>query len=206
MNNKIARLPALIWLILFIPLTAWAGDYEAVFGHAQRMLSQSLKNDDAGLNATRQQLESIPKPQRLAVKEARTLNQQGLDALNRKDFASAAVAFQQAQQLDPGDIEISGNLGYAHFKLNQLKRAEHQLVYTVSLAPGRTATWYNLGQVYGAMDETDKAVGAFANAYRFSQNRVKTEEFIRQALLTPEHNKATQVALQRTLKLFGIQP
>lgn len=204
--KKVLKRVMTIALMVAILTNAWAGDYEAVFSHVQRMLSQSLKKDDAGLNATRQQLESISKPQRLSVKEARTLNQQGLDALNRKDFASAAVAFQQAQQLDPGDVEISGNLGYANFKLNQLKRAEHQLVYTVSLSPGRTATWYNLGQVYGAMDETDKAVGAFANAYRFSQNRVKTEEFIRQALLTSEHNEATQVALHRTLQLFGIQP
>jgi cytochrome c-type biogenesis protein CcmH/NrfG len=183
-----------------------AGDYEAVFGYVQRMLSQSLKNDEAGLNATRQQLEGIFKPQRLVSKEARALNQQGLDALNRKDFASAAIAFQQAQQLDPGDIEISGNLGYANFKLNQLKRAEHQLVYTVSLSPGRTSSWYNLGQVYGAMNDADKAAGAFANAYRFSQNRVKTEEFIRQALLAPEYNETTQAALQRALQLVGIPP
>ena len=49
----------------------------------------------------------------------------------------------------------------------------------------------------------EKATGAFANAYRFSQNRPKTEDFIRQALLSPENNDTTRAALNRTLRLLG---
>lgn len=186
--------------------TARAGDYDAVFGHVQRMLVQATNSDEAGLSATRQRLESVSRPAHQNAKDARAANQRGLEALQRDDYPAAAASFQQAQQLDPADVEVAGNLGYANLRLGQLKRAEHQLVYAVSLAPGRSSSWYNLGQVYGAMNDADKATGAFANAYRYSQNRPKTEEFIRQASLLPENNDATRTALRRALERFGLSP
>jgi tetratricopeptide (TPR) repeat protein len=180
-----------------------SGQYEAVFGSVQRMLGQAAKNDEAGLNATRQQLESVAKPAHQNVKEARALNQQGLDALKRNDYQAAAAAFQQAQIADPADVEVAGNLGYANLKLGQFKRAEHQLVYAISLAPGRSSSWFNLGQAYGALNQVEKATGAFATAYRFSQNPPKTLEFMRQALTAPENNDTTRAAMKRALDLFG---
>jgi Flp pilus assembly protein TadD len=162
-----------------------SGQYEAVFGSVQRMLGQAAKNDEAGLNATRQQLESVAKPAHQNVKEARALNQQGLDALKQNNYQAAVTVFQQAQQTDPADVEVAGNLGYANLKLGQFKRAEHQLVYAISLAPGRSSSWFNLGQVYGALGDGEKATGAFAAAYRFSQNPPKTADFMRQALTAP---------------------
>jgi tetratricopeptide (TPR) repeat protein len=180
-----------------------AGQYEVVLGAVQRMLGQAAKNDEAGLNATRQQLESISRPAHQNVKEARALNQQGLDALKRNDYQAAATTFQKAQETDPADVEVAGNLGYANLKLGQFKRAEHQLVYAISLSPGRSSSWYNLGQVYGALNDIEKATGAFAAAYRFSQNPPKTVEFMRQALTASENNEATRAALKRTLELLG---
>jgi Flp pilus assembly protein TadD len=180
-----------------------AGQYDAVFGDVQRLLGQAAKNDEAGLNATRQQLEQLAKPAHRNAKEARALNQQGLDALKQSDYQAAATAFQKAQETDPADVEVAGNLGYANLKLGQPKRAEHQLVYAISLAPGRSSSWFNLGQVYGALGEVEKATGAFVAAYRFSQNPPKTLEFIRQALTAPENGETTRAALKRTLELIG---
>ncbi len=199
------------WIMLMLAVLSLAtpvraGQYDAVFGHVQRMLNQSISNDEAGLNATRQQLESVSRPARQNVKEARALNQQGLDALQRNDYPVAATVFQQAQQADPADVEVAGNLGYANLKLGRLKRAEHQLVYAISLSPGRSSSWYNLGQVYGAMNDAERATGAFTVAYRFSQNPLKTVEFMRQALAAAEPNEATRAALKRTLQLFGLPP
>lgn len=195
-------------LALAIALTLatllWAGPYDAALGDVQRILDQSLKNDEAGLNATRQQLENLPRPAHQNVKEARALNQQGLDALKRNDYAAAATAFQKAQELDPADIEVAGNLGYANLKLGQFKRAEQHLIYAISLAPGRTSSWFNLGQVYGALGDGEKATGAFAMAYRTSQNQPKTADFIRQTLPLPENNEITRTALKKTLELFGL--
>lgn len=189
---------------LSLTATVYAGQYEASFSYVQQMLNQSVKNDEAGLNATRQQLESIPKPARQNVKEARALNQQGLDALKQENYQAAATAFQQAQQADPSDVEVAGNLGYADWKLGQHKRAEHQLVYAISLAPGRTSSWFSLGQVYGAMGDAERATGAFAYAYRVSQNRPKTEEFMRQALNAKETDETSRAALKRALQLLGL--
>ncbi len=194
----------ILTLTLTLAAPLWAGPYDAALGHVQRMLSQSLKNDEAGLNTSRQQLENLPRPARQNMKEARALNQQGLDALKRNDYAMAATALQKAQELDPADIEIAGNLGYAHLKLGQFKRAAHQLIYAISLAPGRTSSWFNLGQVYGALGDVEKATGAFAMTYRTSQNPAKTADFIRQALALPENNDTTREALKRTLELFGL--
>lgn len=202
MMKRLKILALALTLTLAAPL--WAGSYDAALGNVQRMLSQSLKNDEAGLNASRQQLENLPRPARQNVKEARALNQQGLDALKRNDYAAAATALQKAQELDPADIEIAGNLGYANLKLGQFKRAAHQLIYAISLAPGRTSSWFNLGQVYGALGDVEKATGAFAMTYRTSQNPAKTADFIRQALTLPENNETTREALKRTLELFGL--
>lgn len=191
-------------MILTLPTLILAGPYDAAVGHVQRMLNQSLKNDDPGLNATRQQLENLPRSAHQNVKEARALNQQGLDALKRNDYRAAATAFQKGQELDPADIEVAGNLGYANLKSGQFKRAEQHLIYAISLAPGRSSSWFNLGQVYGALDQVEKATGAFAIAYRTSQNQPKTADFIRQALTLPENNETTRAALKKTLELFGL--
>ena len=188
---------------LSVAAPVWAGEYDVTFGMVQRMLGQAARNDEAGLNASRQQLESGVKPAHRNAKEARALNQQGLDALKRNDYQAAVAVFQKAQEADPADVEVAGNLGYANLKLGQFKRAEHQLVYAISLSPGRSSSWFNLGQVYGALGEVEKATGAFVAVYRFSQNPPKTLDFMRQALTAPENNETTRVALKRALELFG---
>ncbi|MDG4554934.1 MAG: tetratricopeptide repeat protein [Candidatus Competibacter sp.] len=201
MRDRLKML-ALAAALAVTPLV-WAGSYEAAFGYVQQMVAQSAKNDTAGMDATRRQLARIPPPAHQNVKEARALNQQGLDALRRNDPAAALTAFQQAQRADPADAEISGNLGYVQLKLGQFKRAEHQLAYALSLAPERASTWFNLGQVYGALGEVDKATGAFANTYRYSQDSSKTREFMMQAALAPENDEATRTALRQALRLLG---
>jgi len=55
-------LKVLILAALSVGATVWAGEYDAVFGYVGRMLVQSAKNDEAGLNATRQQLEGVSRP------------------------------------------------------------------------------------------------------------------------------------------------
>ncbi len=200
--NWILRRMMVLAAVLGVTTPVGANEYDAVFGAVQRVLGQAAKNDEAGLNATRQQLESASRRVHQNVKEARALNQQGLDALKRNDYQAAATALQKAQETDPADVEVAGNLGYANLKLGQFKRAEHQLVYAISLSPGRSSSWYNLGQVYGATNQVEKATGAFAAAYRFSQNPPKTVEFMRQALTAPENNETTRAALKRTLDLL----
>lgn len=204
--NGTLKVLALAAALAIMAATVRASEYDLAFGQVQRLLAQAAKNDETGLNAARQQLESLAKPARRNVKEARALNQQGLEALKQNDYPAAAAAFQKAQEADPADVEVAGNLGYANLKLDRLRRAEHQLVYAISLAPGRSSSWFNLGQVYGAMNDVEKATGAFAAAYRFSQNPPKTVEFMRQALTAPENNEATRAALKRALELFGLLP
>lgn len=199
------RLHIIFWMIVISLVSpAYASPYDVIFGQVQQLIGQATKNDDAGLATIQQQLESVPKHAHQNVKEARAFNQQGLEALKQHNYSAAAVFFQKAQEADPADIEIAGNLGYANLKLKLFRRAEHQLVYAISLSPTRSSSWFNLGQAYGAMGETEKAAGSFANAYRFSQNRAKTEGFFRDALVDPENNEATRSALKQALALFSL--
>ncbi|MEZ5579967.1 MAG: tetratricopeptide repeat protein [Candidatus Competibacteraceae bacterium] len=156
------------------------------------------------MSATLRQLESVPRPARQNVKEARALNKQGLEALRRNDFSAALDAFQQAQQADPADVEVSGNLGYVQLKLGQFKRAEHQLVYTLSLAPERASTWFNLGQVYGALGEVDKADRGVCQQLPLFSGCSETKDLMMQAALAPENDEVTCTALRRTLQLLGL--
>jgi len=48
----------------------------------------------------------------------------GTHAIRRGTFAEAKDALQEAWKLDPENIEIAVNLGYVHFRLDDLEMAE----------------------------------------------------------------------------------
>ena len=48
------------------------------------------------------------------------------------------------------------------------------------LAPGRSATWGNLGEAYAALGDESSAIAAFRLAYLYSRNREKTITYLRQ--------------------------
>ncbi len=139
------------------------------------MITAALANDNRRIIEIRDQLLSQPKPQRGDRKRARALNDEGLSYLNTQEPDKAVASFQLATKLDPGDIEIINNLGYALLKGGQLRESEQALTETLLIAPDRTSAWANLGHVYAMTGKKAEAVGCFTNAYRFSQNTEKTK-------------------------------
>jgi len=181
-NNRLAPLALLALLVGSPP--ASAGQYETLDYHIQQMIVQSAANDEAGVQTFREQLDSLRRPEGGDAAQAGPLFQQGLDYLNHNQPREALSVFRQAFIADPADAEIAAQLGFTYLRLGRLKEAERLLVYTLALAPARSASWLHLGQVYGQGGDAARAAGAFANAYRFAQDRPRLAGQLRQLAAT----------------------
>lgn len=173
-------------------------------GYVSKMLSLAMvdggvNNEDEILEAKRRD-EELQRPQRGDRKAARAVNERGLASLQSGRTLEAINAFQEAHKADPGDVEILNNLGYAYLMQGDLDPAERYMLSTLTMAPGRTSAWANLGEVYAKKGDINAAVGSFANAYRFSQNRDKTHQFFL-TLMEKENGGNLKQALQQIIQL-----
>ncbi len=126
------------------------------------------------------QITSAPKNKSGNKKLARSLNDKGHAFLKNEDIENAIEMFEKAHIADSYDIEIVNNLGFANMKTGNLDHAEKYLIETLVLSPTRATAWSNLGDVYALKDEENKAIGCYANMYRFSKNRTNTDKFMKQ--------------------------
>lgn len=136
---------------------------------------------------------------------ARVANQKGLDELKRGQSAKALQAFQEAYRADPGDVEVINNLGHAYMLTSDFASAEKSLTFALLLAPARGAAWTNLGQLYAKEGKEKEAVAAFANTYRFSQNRNRSYDFFRE-LADKDDDIKVRNAARKTLELKLLRP
>lgn len=143
------------------------------------MVSASEANDEARVQALRAQIESLSPPTRGDRRTARKANDRGLEALKGEDFDAALAAFTEAAAADPADVEVLNNLAHTQFRAGRFKEAEQTLLRVLTLAPGRTNAWAELGRIHGALGSKDKAVSAFRTAYRFSKNQEKTAGYLK---------------------------
>ena len=177
-------------------LAGAAGQYDTLDYYVQQMIAQAVAKDETGVQAFREQLESLNRPEAGDSARARPFQQQGRDQLAVDHLKEALAAFRQAFIADPADPEIAGQLGLTYLRLRRLKEAERLLVYALSLAPARSASWFALGQVYGRSGDAQRAAGAFANAWRFAQDRAQLAEQLRQLATTDPASAVRTGALQ----------
>lgn len=182
MTSRLA--PLALLALLSGPSSAVAGQYETLDYHIQQMIVQSAANDEAGVQTFREQLDNLRRPEAGDAAQAQPWFQQGLDSLNHNQPKEALSAFRQAFIADPADAETAGQLGFSYLRLGRLKEAERLLVYALALAPARSASWLHLGQVYGQSGDATRSAGAFANAYRFAQDRPRLAGQLRQLAAT----------------------
>lgn len=142
------------------------------------MVSASEANDEARVQSLRAQIEGLGAPTRGDRRTARKANDRGLEDLKREDFDAALAAFAEAAAADPADVEVMNNLAHTQFRAGRFAEAERTLLRVLTLAPGRTNAWAELGRVHGAQGLKDKAVAAFRTAYRFSKNQEKTAGYL----------------------------
>lgn len=148
-----------------------------------RMLEYALKNGglshESEIQQTKLQIESLYRPAEGNKRAARRLNANGL-ALSKKGSINAAVKmFEEANKLDKSDVEIINNLGFSYLKQGNLDSAQQAITIALTMSPGRTTAWENLGEVFGIKGDINKAVACFSNAYRFSQDSFKLLQFMK---------------------------
>ena len=155
--------------------------------------------------ALQKQLEHLLKPLHGNRKIARAANRQGLEALAKHDISLAIELFFTAHRVDPVDVEILNNLGYAQV-LAELPQAEDTLFQALQLAPGRASSWANLGQWYAKQSSHSlEAVASFALAYRFSKNRARTVASWQERLNRSAEDSGIIWAWRHTLELDWIK-
>ena len=137
-----------------------------------------LKNESE-LQQTQKRITTLPKPAKTNIKAARDANNNGLVLAKAEKYDEAVKFFEKGNALNPADIEIVGNLGFAYVKLNQLDSAQQAMMTSLAMAPNRATAWANLGDIYALKNDKYRAVACLANAYRFSRNREKTHQFFK---------------------------
>lgn len=177
---KILRKILLATLLAGVVPAAVAGQYETIDYFVQQMIAQAIAGDDTGVQTFREQLENLSRPEAGDAALARPSQQQGQDQLSHDRLKEALAAFRQAFIANPADPDIAAQLGSTYLRLGRLKEAERLSIYGLSLAPTRSTIWLTLGQIYGQSGDARRATGAFANAYRFAQDRAQLSERLRQ--------------------------
>lgn len=192
------RRTGLLLALLAGALPAYAGQYETLDYLVQQMIAQAAAGDETGAQTFREQLENLRRPEPGDAAQAQPWRQRGQEYLDHDQPKAALNAFRQAFIADPADAEIAGQLGLSYLRLRRFHEAERLLVYTLALTPIRSASWLHLGQVYGQNGDATRAAGAFANAYRFAQNRPQLAEQLRQLAAT-DPAEAVRAGAQRAL-------
>lgn len=193
--------PALLALVSMA--ATGAGQYEKFDYYVQQMIAAAVAKDPASVQTFREQLDNLPRQEPGDAAQAQSFRQRGLDQLAGNNFKEALAAFRQAFITDPANADIAGQLSLTYLRLRRFKEAERLAVYTLALAPGQSAAWLTLGQIYGQTGDARRAAGAFANAYRFAQDPAQLAEQLRQLGATDTVDTVRIGALQA---LQAVQP
>jgi tetratricopeptide (TPR) repeat protein len=90
--------------------------------------------------------------------------EEGVAALQGKDFDTAIAKFQAAIELAPNCADCYYNLGYTHSQKGDLAAAAAAYEKAGELRPGHADTWNNLVNVYTQLGQKDKAMEASEKA------------------------------------------
>ncbi len=195
-TNALVRLLALALALACATPGSASGQYGTIDYYVQQMIAAAVARDVIGVLTFREQLENLRRPEEGDPWQARPFNQLGQEQLADGRLKQALLAFRQGFIADPTDPEIADHLGLTYLRLNRLREAERLLVYALSLAPARAATWLHLGQVYGQTGDARRADGAFSNAHRFAPDQRQMIGQLRQLATTDAADAVRIGALQ----------
>lgn len=142
---------------------------------------------------------SLP-PKRGNRKTARAANDRGLADLQGGRISEAIGAFQEAHRANPADVEIVNNLGYAYLLNNDLNSGERYMLTALTMQPGRSTGWDNLGHIYAKKGQIPAAVASFTNAYRFSRDLNQTHRYFL-GLMEKENDVNLRQALRQATQV-----
>lgn len=99
---------------------------------------------------------------------------QGLSAFEAGDYSQALEHFEQAEAAGDGDQSTDYNIAVSLYRLGRLNEAEARFLELVDVPRWQILVRYNLGLVYEAKGETDKARQYFTlSAQQQEQERVQ---------------------------------
>src|SRR5262249_23733719 len=90
----------------------------------------------------------------------------GIVAFNNKDYETADLYFEQAEQSKVDVKTLFFNHGYVLNALNKPDRAIQKYLQAIHIEPIFIEAYHNLGQIYMNRKEYDKAIEWFAEAVR----------------------------------------
>ena len=159
----------------FFPLTEISPPQAALL---RGMIEFAQAGDEARLARARAAIDKYPRPLRSndkeLLKQARAKNTEGTKLLAVSNPLQAAQSYFDGFKLDPADVELVDNLGYALLKLQEFDESRKASETALMLAPARTTAWNNLASAFAALSKPEEAAAAFQNAWRFSRARGKT--------------------------------
>jgi Flp pilus assembly protein TadD len=166
------------------------------------MIRASEQRSDDDVRRAQAEIEAKPKPEHTNRKEARKLNQLGLEAYRAKQIDEAVTRFSEAHRTDRRDQEVSGNLGLALLDAGKLAEAEVALMEALLIEPARVGAWTVLGMVMAQRGDQAAALGALLNACRYSKDQAKTLGYFTQ-LAESDLREPVRMAASEALRLAG---
>ncbi len=133
-----------------------------------KLLQAESNGDDTAINEIIASLENTSKPMPGNSTEANRLNKVGLKYLKDKNYVGAVTFFDLASKADSSDAKYLSNLGFAEMNAGDLHSAKEHLYASIAMAPSRSVSWGDLGEVFAKKGEQDKAVACFLIGYKVS--------------------------------------
>jgi Flp pilus assembly protein TadD len=170
----------------------------------QAMLDGVKTNNDTVIMSAVEAIKQQPLPPKGDRKIARAANDAGLAALKANVFDEAIAKLADGVRADPSDQEIVNNLGYAYMMAGRLADAQASFRSALMLAPTRSSAWANLAMVMAKEGRADEGLSAYLLAFKYSQNQVKTREFLTKQSQEDTDPKVRELAA-KVLQTIGPQ-
>jgi tetratricopeptide (TPR) repeat protein len=95
-------------------------------------------------------------------------------ALLEAQYGQALVELEEAERLDPLDLQIKTQIGYVYYFLHDLDRAIGQFEKTLALEPSFAFAHYGLGDAYTQKGLYDQAIAEFKKAIELKGRSINT--------------------------------
>ena len=105
------------------------------------------------------------------IERSRQLNDEAIKLLRNYEAAIPIELLFEANELNPYDVEILGNLGYALFLNHNYEDARDVLALALRIKPNRGSSWHNLGLAVAFLGDTNWATECFVNYYNHSSRK-----------------------------------
>ena len=151
-------------------------------------------------------LNNLPRPERGDRKIARENNKSGIKSLNMGDYKTAVSFFAAGVAVDPADIELRNNQGYALMMNGQMDAAFVKLIDVLSFDVARSGAWANLGFVFAKQGNQENAVSAFKLSYYFSRFPENTISFFKTRSESDADDKIRNASAVAISDFANIQP